>query len=226
MKKVAKGKGQRPGIRFNVNGIETRKNILHTAAMLFSSQGYAGTSFRDITKASKIGLGSLIYHFGVKENLFNATVSYFFPTAERFLELVSPLEACNADSSAEEIVTAIKEMVAGYLKEIHCNRKASFMNRLFVRLMIEGTTESAKIASERLEPARDRMTEFAKRVNPELTEVQALAWRRCLLGQIQFTMISSKKVLSEFDVRNFAPDTINTIAENIATTCYPLLNRK
>ena len=66
MKNLTRGKGQRPGIRFNSNGVETRKNILHTTGMLFSVHGYAGTSFRDITRASKIGLGSLVYHFGVK----------------------------------------------------------------------------------------------------------------------------------------------------------------
>ena len=64
MKKLAIGKGQRPGIRLNANGIVTRKSILLTAGQLFSEEGYAGTSFRDITKKSDIGLGSLVYHFG------------------------------------------------------------------------------------------------------------------------------------------------------------------
>lgn len=52
MKKLNIGKGQRPGLRFNANGIETRKNILKAAAKLFAERGYDGTSFRDITEAS------------------------------------------------------------------------------------------------------------------------------------------------------------------------------
>lgn len=226
MKKLTKGKGQRPGIRFNSNGIETRKNILHTAAMLFSQYGYAGTSFRDITKASKIGLGFLVYHFGIKENLFVATVSYFFPTAERLLEIVEPLDTCDEKSSRADVVNAVYAVTSSYLKEIHCNRRAAFMAKFSARMMLDATPDTRRILDERMEPARAKFIEFAKRVNSELTDEQAGAWKRCLLSQIEYTLFSDKAVLTEFNLRSFTPLAIESIARSIADTSYPLLLRK
>ena len=145
MKKLTIGKGQRPGIRLNANGIVTRKSIMQTAGQLFSEFGYAGTSFRDITRESEIGLGSLVYHFGVKENLFLATVSTFFPTRERFEEIADPLENCGPESSKEAIVEAVSSMVSAFLKEMHCNRRASFLAKFYARLMLDSTPEATQV---------------------------------------------------------------------------------
>lgn len=223
MKKLTIGKGQRPGIRLNANGIVTRKSIMQTAGQLFSEFGYAGTSFRDITRESEIGLGSLVYHFGVKENLFLATVSTFFPTRERFEEIVDPLENCGPESTKEAIVEAVSAMVAAFLKEIHCNRRASFLAKFYARLMLDSTPEAAQVVDDRLAPVREKTLAFATRVNPALTEEQAKAWRRCIFSQIEYTMFSSKEVLEDFKLRSFKPEAIDTIAKVIAETSYPLL---
>ena len=226
MKKLQQGKGQRPGIRFNTNGIETRKNILHTAGELFTTYGYAGTSFRDITRESNIGLGSLVYHFGVKENLFLATVSTFFPTQERFEEITASMETCDAQSGRDEVIQAIFETVSTYLKEIHCNRRASFMPKFYARMMLDATPETGRLLKDRMEPVRKKILDFAKRVSPNLSEDQAKAWRRCLESQIDYTMFSADQVLEEFKLRSIKPDAIDTIARSIAEISYPLLQRE
>ena len=226
MKKLQQGKGQRPGIRLNANGIETRKNILLTAGELFTKYGYAGTSFRDITKESNIGLGSLVYHFGVKENLFLSTVSTFFPTQERFDEISASMETCDANSSRDEVIDAIFETVATYLKEIHCNRRAAFMPKFYARMMLDATPETERLLKDRMEPVRKKILAFALRVSPKLSEEQAMAWRRCLESQIDYTMFSADQVLEEFKLRSFKPDAIDTIARSIAVISYPMLQRE
>jgi len=226
MKKLTIGKGQRPGIRFNANGIETRKNILHTAGLLFSKFGYAGTSFRDITKESNAGLGSLVYHFGVKENLFLETVSTVFPTRERFEEIVEPLDEGKATSSRQEVIDMVTRMAAAFLKEIHCNRRSSFLSKFYARMMLEATPEAGRLLSERMEPLKKKVLEFAMQVNPELSEEQAKAWRRCLFAQMEYTMFSEKAVLEDFELKSFKPEAIDKIARIIAEISYPLLQRK
>ena len=226
MKKLAIGKGQRPGIRFNANGIETRRNILHTAGLLFSKYGYNGTSFRDITRESKAGLGSLVYHFGIKENLFLETVSTIFPTRERFEEIVEPLDEGKATSTRAEIIGIVTRMVSAFLKEIHCNRRSSFLSKFYARMMLEATPEAGRLLNERMAPARQKVLEFARNVNPELTEEQAKAWRRCLFAQMEYTMFSEKTVLEDFELRSFKPEAIDKISGIIAEISYPLLQRK
>ncbi len=226
MKKLTKGKGQRPGIRFNINGIETRKNILRTAAQLFSLHGYSGTSFRDITRASKIGLGSLVYHFGVKENLYAATVSHFYPSADKLMEIVAPLEQVSARSSRKEILDAVSEVIFGYLREIHCNKKTSFLARFCARLLVDGSPEVQKILDERQDPARNKLNDFARKINPKLTKEQAYAFRRCILAQVQYTLVSEKAVLAEFKLKSYTPEAILSISKSIAETACPLLQLK
>ena len=225
MKKLSIGKGQRPGIRLNANGIVTRKSIMLTAGQLFSDFGYAGTSFRDITRQSEIGLGSLVYHFGVKENLFLATVSTFFPTRERFEEIADPLESCGPESSKEEIIAAVTAVATAFLKEMHCNRRASFLAKFYARLMLDSTPEAAQVVNDRLAPIREKTLAFATRVNPALTAEQAKAWRRCIFSQIEYTMFSEKAVLEDFQLRSFKPEAIDAIAKTIAETSYPLLQK-
>lgn len=225
MKKLNIGKGQRPGLRFNANGIETRKNILKAAAKLFAERGYDGTSFRDITEASGIGLGSLVYHFGVKHNLYLETLNAFLMSKERALEIVAPLNACRK-KDRKSVVNALVTAIASYLREIHCNRKFPFLPAFYTRLLIDADKEAGKIVDARLTQARDSLNQFAMRLNPKLTEEQAYAWRRLVIAQIQYTMVSKKAILQEFHIKAYSPEVLDKIARSIAEVSYPLLGLK
>ncbi|MBQ6596784.1 MAG: hypothetical protein IJH79_04445 [Lentisphaeria bacterium] len=77
-----------------------------------------------------------------------------------------------------------------------------------------------------MEPVRKKILAFALRVSPKLSEEQAMAWRRCLESQINYTMFSADQVLDEFKLRSFKPDAIDKIARSIAEISYPLLQRE
>lgn len=49
---------------------DTKNKIIEVARLLFASQGFEGTSVRDIAKAAGVNIASLNYHFTNKENLF------------------------------------------------------------------------------------------------------------------------------------------------------------
>ena len=46
------------------------KQILEAAECLFSTNGYYGTSIRDVIKKAKVNLAAINYHFGNKESLY------------------------------------------------------------------------------------------------------------------------------------------------------------
>lgn len=130
------------------------------------SAGYDGTSFRDITEASGIGLGSLVYHFGVKHNLYLETLNAFLMSKERALEIVAPLNACRK-KDRKSVVNALVTAIASYLREIHCNRKFPFLPAFYTRLLIDAGKDAGKIVDARLTQARDSLNQFAMRLNPE-----------------------------------------------------------
>lgn len=56
------------------NAATTKTAVLDAAEGLFAESGYDGVSMRDIALAADTRLGLLTYHFGTKENLFEAVI--------------------------------------------------------------------------------------------------------------------------------------------------------
>lgn len=50
---------------------ETKSKIMEVARILFATQGFEGTSVREIASAAEVNLASVNYHFTNKENLFS-----------------------------------------------------------------------------------------------------------------------------------------------------------
>jgi AcrR family transcriptional regulator len=53
---------------------DTRERLLNAAERLFAEQGISGTTLRALTKAAKVNLAAVHYHFGGKEGLLDAVV--------------------------------------------------------------------------------------------------------------------------------------------------------
>jgi TetR/AcrR family transcriptional regulator len=54
----------------------TKRAVLCAACRLFTEQGFAGTSMRDISYASGVSQPLIHHHFGSKEDLYNAVRQY------------------------------------------------------------------------------------------------------------------------------------------------------
>lgn len=55
---------------------ESKRAILRTAARLFLSKGYTGTTLRLIAKEAQVNIGSLMYFYESKENILCSLVSH------------------------------------------------------------------------------------------------------------------------------------------------------
>ncbi|MEM9348279.1 MAG: TetR/AcrR family transcriptional regulator [Planctomycetota bacterium] len=56
---------------------ELKRNLVSAALELFSEQGYKDTSLRQIADYAGVSHGSVRYHFGSKQSLYNATLDFF-----------------------------------------------------------------------------------------------------------------------------------------------------
>lgn len=50
----------------------TRRAIFKAAVTIFADKGFAGTSIRDLSRASGVSTGLILHHFGSKEQLYEA----------------------------------------------------------------------------------------------------------------------------------------------------------
>ncbi|WP_141576587.1 TetR/AcrR family transcriptional regulator [Actinomadura sp. WMMA1423] len=70
------------------DGIDRRARLLAVAAELFATQGYAGTTVRDIADKSGILPGSIYHHFSSKEDMLDVILRDFLsPLYEGFSEI-------------------------------------------------------------------------------------------------------------------------------------------
>ena len=62
--------------------VETKDRILDAAETLFMEHGYEATSLRSLTTAADVNLAAVNYHFGTKEELFEALIEGRIPFRE------------------------------------------------------------------------------------------------------------------------------------------------
>ncbi|MBW7476426.1 TetR family transcriptional regulator [Paenibacillus oenotherae] len=62
--------------------LDVKMRLLHAAKSLFARQGYDGTSVRQICEEAGANVALVSYHFGGKENVFQALFETFFPNKD------------------------------------------------------------------------------------------------------------------------------------------------
>ena len=90
--------------------LATKDRILDAAESLFMEHGFEATSLRSITAAAEVNLAAVNYHFGSKEELFQAVLTRRLdPMNQERLELLTRLERAAAPRpvACEQILSAM-----------------------------------------------------------------------------------------------------------------------
>jgi AcrR family transcriptional regulator len=87
------------------SGADTRQRILAVAVELFSTQGYAGTSIRDITVAMGMTKASLYYYFESKEQILDAVTA---PLRSEMEDLLARASVPPTPSSASVLADMVE----------------------------------------------------------------------------------------------------------------------
>ena len=90
--------------------VATKDRILDAAESLFMEHGFEATSLRSITAAADVNLAAVNYHFGSKEELFQAVLTRRLdPMNRERLDLLTALEHAAAPNpvACEQILSAM-----------------------------------------------------------------------------------------------------------------------
>lgn len=92
----------------------TKSRILHTAEALFANNGYKGTTIRDIAKGAGVNIALVHYHWGSKEELWNAVRAKLMGELLEFSRsLVSEFSEIDSPEAVREVVSRLFDFVAG-----------------------------------------------------------------------------------------------------------------
>ena len=116
---------------------QTQERLLSAAADLFSIQGYAGVSMRDIARAVGITQAAIYHHFSNKDALYIATITYLFE--QHTLGISEQMSAI--DDPAQRL-----ELLIGAMLE--AAEKDPRFRRIYLRELLEGDQEKLAAIAE------------------------------------------------------------------------------
>jgi AcrR family transcriptional regulator len=107
---MAASRPARRAVAPDVSSADTKTRILDAAELLFTEHGFEATSLRQLTSAAGVNLAAVNYHFGSKEELFQAVLTRRLdPMNQERIDLLDKVErdAGGKPASCEKILFAM-----------------------------------------------------------------------------------------------------------------------
>jgi AcrR family transcriptional regulator len=167
----------------------TKAKILDAAEALFLEHGFEATSLRAITTAAEVNLAAVNYHFGSKEELFEAVLTRRLdPMNQRRLALLADLEA----QAAGAPVPCERILAAMFIPALELARDPARGGRHFLRLVGRAYADPApfvrRFLSEHYAEMIARFKEAFARALPHLPR-RELSWRlHFIMGALSYTL--------------------------------------
>jgi TetR/AcrR family transcriptional regulator len=106
---------------------DTRARIIRSARKCFASQGFAGTSTRQISDDAKVAQSLLLYHFKSKDGLWQAVMTDSFKRALRILNDAAIAEP--STRATDQLGAGVRAMVDICASDPDFHRLAIFESR-------------------------------------------------------------------------------------------------
>ena len=189
----------------------TKDRILDAAEGLFMEHGFEATSLRSITAAAAVNLAAVNYHFGSKEELFQAVLTRRLdPMNQRRVALLDRFEreATNAPLSCERIIVAL------FVPALELARDPELGGKNFLRLLGRAYADPApfirRFLSEQYAQMIVRFKGAFGRALPHLPKKE-LSWRlHFIMGALSYTLAGTDalKLIAELNPKETANDEV------------------
>jgi AcrR family transcriptional regulator len=173
---------------------DTKARILDVAEDLFAEQGLDRVSIRDITRAAKVNLAAVNYHFGSKEDLIAAVFERrVVPVNEARLAALDRL-----DKAAVKRGPRLEDILEAFIRPaIQCSREVTqgdaAFSKLFGRCLSEPSPEVEALLKRQFEPLTERLNAVLKKALPHLSRSE-IFWRmKFTYGALHHWLVTKDK---------------------------------
>src|SRR5688572_7462185 len=182
----------RKGMALDQTSADTKTRILDAAEELFMEHGFEATSLRSLTASASVNLAAVNYHFGSKEELFQAVLTRRLdPMNKERIELIERLEreAGGKPISCERILFAM------LIPPLRLARDEERGGKNFLRLVGRAYADPAPFIrhflSEQYAEMIGRYKEAFHKALPHLAR-QELTWRlHFVMGALSYTLLGA-----------------------------------
>ena len=167
----------------------TKEKILDAAEALFMEHGFEATSLRTITAAAVVNLAAVNYHFGSKEELFQAVLTRRLdPMNQKRVELLTELER----DAAPDTLPCGRILSAMFIPALLLARDPERGGKNFLRLLGRAYADPApfirKFLAEQYAVMIARFKAAFGRALPDLPKKE-LSWRlHFIMGALSYTL--------------------------------------
>ncbi len=190
---------------------DTKSRILDAAEELFMEHGFEATSLRLITTAAGVNLAAVNYHFGSKEELFQAVLTRRLdPMNQDRLQLLTAYEADTAGKSGKGALTCEQIISAMFIPALKLARDHEQGGKNFLRLLGRAYADPAPFIREFLSNQYAEMiTRFRAafgRALPHLPR-EEVSWRlHFVMGALSYTLAGTDALKM---IAQFHPEEVN-----------------
>ena len=181
--------------------VDTKSRILDAAEELFMEHGFEATSLRLITTVAGVNLAAVNYHFGSKEELFQAVLTRRLdPMNQDRMRLLSAYEAAagNTPLTCEKIISAM------FIPALKLARDHKTGGKNFLRLLGRAYADPAPFIREFLSSQYAEMiVRFRAAFTRALPHIprEELSWRlHFTMGALSYTLAGTDalKMIAQF----------------------------
>ena len=179
----------RKALAAEATSADTKTRILDAAERLFVEHGFEATSLRQLTTAAGVNLAAVNYHFGSKEELFQAVLTRRLDPMNQ--ERIERLEKLEREASGKPL-SCEKILFAMLIPALRLARDERRGGKNFLRLLGRAYADPAPFIrhflSQQYAGMIGRYKEAFLRALPQLSR-QELTWRlHFVMGALSYTL--------------------------------------
>jgi AcrR family transcriptional regulator len=202
-----------PKLPEKVEIVDTKSRILDAAEELFMEHGFEATSLRLITTAANVNLAAANYHFGSKEELFQAVFTRRLDPMNRDrLALLSTFEEAALANPKAQPLTCEKIISAMFIPALKLSRDHEQGGKNFLRLLGRAYADPAPFIREFLSNQyADMLSRFRAAFGRALPHIprEELSWRlHFVMGSLSFTLAGTDvlKMIAQYQPSDVGND--------------------
>jgi AcrR family transcriptional regulator len=186
---MAASRPARRSVALDATSADTKTRILDAAELLFTEHGFEATSLRQLTSAAGVNLAAVNYHFGSKEELFQAVLTRRLdPMNQERIDLLEKIER----EAGGKALSCEKVLFAMLIPALRLARDEERGGKDFLRVLGRAYADPAPFIrhflSAQYAEMIGRYKEAFLRALPHLSR-QELTWRlHFVMGALSYTL--------------------------------------
>ena len=150
----------------------TRERIINATGELAAEQGFSSVSTRAVAKRSGCNIGSIHYHFGGKDGLFEAVVREAIAGCMQ-IGYFEEIDKLGTDPDPEMLSRTLRFIVADEIRNIFRSGRPEWQSRVMYQLLQRDDNLYEIAREQMLEPEVQIMSRFFRLINPDMDEEAA-----------------------------------------------------